>query len=133
MRERGSRHTLSRGQVPSAPATAAPATSSASTRRGPASAPPEETPFLYALFDEGSGREFQSGPILSIAGLGSSDGKRPFRYFATPITFSPLSTIRMEITELGRVRGELHVALHGYKMLGGPAVETRDRERRRRR
>jgi hypothetical protein len=98
-----------------------------------ASAPPEDAPFLYSLFDEGSGREFQSGPILSIAGLGSSDGKRPFRYFATPITFRPLSTIRMEITELGRVRGELHVALHGYKMLGGAAVETPGRERRRRR
>ena len=75
--------------------------------------------FLYALFDEGSGREFQSEPILNIAGLGAADGKRPFRYFAQPITFAPLATIRMEITELSDFRGELHVALHGYKVLGG--------------
>src|SRR6185436_6662211 len=46
-------------------------------------------PFLYALFDEGSGREFQNEPLLNIAGLGSSDGKRPFRYFAMPMTFPP--------------------------------------------
>ena len=49
-------------------------------------APPENIQFLYAIFDEGSGREFQSEPILNIAGLGISNGDRPFRYFAQPIT-----------------------------------------------
>ena len=66
--------------------------------------------------------------MLNIAGLGAPDGKRPFRYFAQPITFAPLATIRMEITELTDFRGELHVSLHGYKMLGGagtPADRTR--------
>jgi hypothetical protein len=100
------------------------------------SAPVEDVRFLYALADEGSGREFQSEPVLNIAGLGASDGKRPFRYFAQPVTFAPLATIRMDITELSDFRGELHVALHGYKALGGegsPTDARGDRARRGRR
>jgi hypothetical protein len=90
--------------------------------------------FLYALFDEGSGREFQSSPLLNVAGLGAADGKRPFRHFARPITFAPLATIRMEVTALSDFRGELHVSLHGYKTLGGaPAAEEARRAQRRRR
>ena len=85
--------------------------------------------FKYALFDQGSGREFQSEPILNIAGLGSSDGKRPFRYFARPIEFAPRSTIRLQITEVSAFQGELHVSLHGYKTLGTPARQRR-RDRR---
>jgi hypothetical protein len=98
------------------------------------SAPVDDVQFLYALFDEGSGREFQSDPILNIAGLGASDGKRPFRYFAQPITFAPMATIRMEITPLTDFRGELHVALHGYKLIGGgtPAAAARERPTRHR-
>jgi hypothetical protein len=87
-------------------------------------APPERIAFKYALFDHGSGREFQSEPILNIAGLGSSDGKRPFRYFARPIEFAPRSTIRLQITEVSAFQGELHVALHGYKTLGTPGTPT---------
>ena len=100
-----------------------------------ASAPPDEVQFLYALFDEASGREFQSAPLLSIAGLGAADGKRPFRYFAQPIKFTPLATIRMEVTELSDFRGELHVALHGFKALGEaqPLSPPIGRSRRRRR
>jgi hypothetical protein len=88
------------------------------------SAPSDEVQFLYALFDEGSGREFQSEPLLNTAGLGISNGDRPFRYFARPITFAPLSTIRMEVTEKSDFRGELHVSLHGYKVLGSPGTPT---------
>lgn len=99
--------------------------------------PPQEVPFLYALFDEGSGREFQSEPVLSIAGLGGPDGRRPFRHFAHPITFAPRATIRMDVTELGDVRGDLYVSLHGYKVLGasgaGSAAGARRGARRRRR
>src|SRR5262249_27562048 len=94
--------------------------------------PSDLIPFQYPSFDEGSGREFQSEPILSIAGLGSADGKRPFRYFAKPITFRPRSTIRMEVTEVSDFVGELHVALHGYKVLGEPNTPTARRTRRRR-
>ena len=38
-----------------------------------------------------------------------------------PISFAPLATIRMDITEKSDFRGDLHVALHGYKVLGGGA------------
>jgi hypothetical protein len=89
-----------------------------------ASAPASQVQFLYTLNDDASGREFQSAPILSIAGLGAADGKRPFRYFAQPITFSPLATIRMDVTELSDVRGELHVVLHGYKVIGDSAPQA---------
>jgi hypothetical protein len=87
-------------------------------------APPERVAFKYSLFDQGTGREFQSEPILNIAGLGSSDGKRPFRYFARPIEFAPRSTIRLQIIEVSAFQGELHVALHGYKTLGTPGTPT---------
>jgi len=88
--------------------------------------------FKYAIFDEGSGREFQSEPILNIAGLGSANGERPFRYFAQPITFRPRSTIRMEVTEVSDFEGELQVALQGYKVLGDPNSPTGAPARRRR-
>jgi len=86
--------------------------------------PPEKVAFKYALFDQGSGREFQSDPILNIAGLGSPDGKRPFRYFARPIELPARSVIRMEITEVSAFQGELHIALQGYKTLGQPGTPT---------
>jgi len=88
------------------------------------SAPSDEIQFLYALFDEGTGREFQSEPLLNTAGLGVSDGGRPFRHFARPITFAPRSTLRMEVIEKSDFRGELHVSLHGYKVLGSPGTPT---------
>lgn len=88
------------------------------------SAPSDEIQFLYALFDEGTGREFQSEPLLNTAGLGISNGDRPFRYFARPITFAPRSTIRLEIIEKSDFQGELHVSLHGYKVLGSPGTPT---------
>lgn len=86
--------------------------------------PPEEIQFLYALFDDGTGREFQSEPILNTAGLGISDGDRPFRAFPRPITFTRQSTIRMEVTEISEFKGQLHVALQGYKVLGAPDTPT---------
>jgi hypothetical protein len=93
-------------------------------------APPDRIAFKYAIFDEGSGREFQSEPILNIAGLGSADGKRPFRYFARPIEFAPRSTIRLEITEVSTFEGELHVSLQGYKTLGTAGTPTAPRRMR---
>jgi hypothetical protein len=93
--------------------------------------PADQISFKYALFDQATGREFQSEPILNIAGLGSSDGGRPFRYFAQPIEFAPRSVIRMEITELSTFKGELHVSLQGYKVLGAPASPTGPNRRRR--
>jgi len=91
--------------------------------------PSELIQFKYAIFDDGSGREFQSEPILNIAGLGSAGGERPFRYFAQPVTFRPRSTIRMEVTEVSDFQGELHVSLHGYKVLGGSDSPTATSQR----
>ncbi|MFN0172617.1 MAG: hypothetical protein ACKV22_40070 [Bryobacteraceae bacterium] len=79
--------------------------------------------FLYALSDEGTGRAFQNEPVLSTAGLGDPDGERPFRRFAAPIVFEPLSTIRLDIIEASNAtildEGSLHITLHGYKTLTG--------------
>jgi len=86
--------------------------------------PPEDIQFLYAISDAGSGREFQSEPLLNTAGLGDPRGIRPFRQFAVPIVFEPRTTIRMQITELQTTKGALHVSLHGYKVLGGAGTPT---------
>lgn len=87
-------------------------------------APADRVVFLYSLFDEGSGRQFQDQPLLNIAGLGSADGDRPFRPFTPPVTFAPRTNIRMEITEKSAFQGELHVSLHGYKVLGASGTPT---------
>ena len=86
--------------------------------------PPKRIQFLYALFDEATGRAFQSEPILNIAGLGIADGDRPFRLFVPPITFTPQSTIRLELVPKSEFKGELHIVLHGYKVLGGADTPT---------
>jgi hypothetical protein len=92
-------------------------------------APPEQIQFKYAMFDDGSGREFQSEPILNTAGLGIASGDRPFRPFAPPILFAPRSTVRMQVTEVSDFQGELHVTLQGYKVLGEPGTPTGRRQR----
>lgn len=91
--------------------------------------PPDQVPFLYALRDEGSGREFQSQPILSIAGLGISNGDRPFRQFARPIVFEPQTAIRLDVTEKSDFIGGLHFSLQGFKVLGTPGTPTGFRRR----
>jgi hypothetical protein len=87
-------------------------------------APLDRIQFLYALSDAGSGREYQSEPILSTSGLGAPDGGRPFRYFARPIEFAARTAIRMQITEVSDFAGELHISLQGYKTLGGAGSPT---------
>jgi hypothetical protein len=89
-----------------------------------ASSSTSEIQFLYALADEGTGRAFQSEPILNTAGLGISNGDRPFRYFVPPITFAPRSKISLEITEVSNFVGKLHVSLQGYKVLGAAETPT---------
>jgi hypothetical protein len=86
--------------------------------------PPGRVQFLYSLIDQGTGRELQSAPILSVAGLGSPEGERPFRSFAQPITFASRTVIRLDVTPKSDFRGELHFSLHGYKVLGGAGTPT---------
>lgn len=96
--------------------------------------PSEPIRFLYALHDQATGRSFQSEPVLNLAGLGEDLGKRPFRTFTPPIRFEKLSSIRLDIVPRSEFEGELHVVLHGFKVLGGVGTPTgRALLRRRRR
>ena len=78
--------------------------------------------FTYSIIDSGTGRELQNRSIHNIAGLGSADGRRPFRPLAKPMLFMPRSTIRIVVDEVSE--GELYqgaqlfIVLHGYKILG---------------
>jgi hypothetical protein len=78
--------------------------------------------FKYSIVDSGSGRELQNQPIHNIAGLGESNGDRPFRPLAKPMIFMPRSTIRIEIEEISTgplyEGAQLYFVLHGYKILG---------------
>ncbi|MEJ1929510.1 hypothetical protein WDZ92_04425 [Nostoc sp. NIES-2111] len=93
--------------------------------------PDAQVPFLYGLFDQGSGRVFQNELILSVAGLGAADGERPFRQYAPPIHFAPRTVIGLEVQEASAWRGTLQIALHGFKTLGEAGTPTDPRRRRR--
>jgi hypothetical protein len=81
--------------------------------------PNEEISFLFSILDSATGRELQDEPTHNLASLGSSDGARPFRTLAQPLTFQPRSTIRLQIVERSEnVRGTLFIVLYGYKTLG---------------
>ena len=80
---------------------------------------PAEISFLFSILDSGTGRELQDEPIHNIASLGKSNGERPFRLLAQPITFLPRSTIRLQIIERSQgVQGNLFVVFYGYQVIG---------------
>ncbi len=84
--------------------------------------PRSEISFLLSILDSGSGRELQDEPTHNLASLGTSDGERPFRLLAQPITFNPRSTIRLQIIERSQgVVGRLFIVFYGYKLLGTSA------------
>ncbi|HJU04932.1 MAG TPA: hypothetical protein VJ692_07230 [Nitrospiraceae bacterium] len=84
--------------------------------------PRREISFLFSLVDTGSGRELQDEPQYSLASLGKSDGERPFRPLAQPLSFSPRSTIRVQIEErTPDTQGTLFIVLVGYQVLSGSA------------
>jgi hypothetical protein len=78
--------------------------------------------FTYSIIDSATGRELQNRAIHNVAGLGSPDGKRPFRAMAKPMLFQPRSTIRVVVDEISEgplyVGAQLFIVLHGYKILG---------------
>ena len=81
--------------------------------------PPAEISFLFSILDSGTGRELQDQPVHNIASLGKSNGERPFRLLAQPITFLPRATIRLQIVERSQgVQGNLFVVLYGYQVVG---------------
>jgi hypothetical protein len=80
---------------------------------------PAQISFLLSMLDSGSGRELQDEPVHNIASLGKSNGERPFRLLAQPITFLPRTTIRLQIVERSQdVHGKLFVVFYGYQIVG---------------
>jgi hypothetical protein len=80
---------------------------------------PAEISFLFSLLDSSSGRELQDEPTHNLASLGKSNGERPFRWLAQPVTFMPRSTVRLQVIERTEgVRGTLFIVFYGYKVLG---------------
>jgi hypothetical protein len=74
--------------------------------------------FLLSIVDSATGRELQDEPIHNLASLGRSDGERPFRVLARPLTFVPGATLRLQIVERSEdVRGTLFIVFYGYKIL----------------
>jgi hypothetical protein len=81
--------------------------------------PPEDISFFFSIVDSDTGREFQDQPAHNLASLGKSDGERPFRLLARPLSFMPRSTLRLQISERTEgARGTLFIVLYGYKILG---------------
>jgi len=81
---------------------------------------PEEISFLFSIVDSATGRELQDEPIHNLASLGKSNGDRPFRMLARPLTLEPHSSIRLQIIERSAgLRGTLFIVLYGYKTLNG--------------
>ena len=75
---------------------------------------PEDTFFRYEITDGGTGRDLQNRPILNIAGLGSADGRRPFKKLGRPLEFGPRSTIKVTVEE-GSGAGDLFLVFQGYR------------------
>ena len=77
--------------------------------------------FLLNIVDTATGRQLQDEPTHNLAALGASDGRRPFRTLARPITFAPRTTLRIEVIErTASARGTLNIVLVGYKVLDQP-------------
>ena len=83
---------------------------------------PEDISFFFSIVDSSSGREFQDQPAHNLASLGKSNGERPFRLLARPLSFLPRSTLRLQIAERTEgAQGTLFIVLYGYKILGAAA------------
>src|SRR5262245_36924289 len=81
--------------------------------------PPEDISFFFSIVDSDTGREFQDQPAHNLASLGKSNGERPFRLLARPLSFMPRSTLRLQIAERTEgAQGTLFIVLYGYKILG---------------
>lgn len=90
---------------------------------------PKEISFLFSIVDTSSGRELQDQPAHNLSSLGISNGERPFRTLAYPLSFAPRSTLRLQIIERSvDTWGFLYIVLFGYRIVTGtqcPEVLTR--------
>jgi hypothetical protein len=85
--------------------------------------PPEDISFFFSIVDSDTGREFQDQPAHNLASLGKSNGERPFRMLARPLSFMPRSTLRLQIAERTEgAQGTLFIVLYGYKILGAACM-----------
>lgn len=80
---------------------------------------PGDVSFRYEITDGGTGRDLQNIPIHNIGGLGSADGKRPFKTLPRPLELFPRSTLKLTVYETFG-RGELFIVFQGYRLQGGP-------------
>jgi hypothetical protein len=79
----------------------------------------ENFSFLLSIVDTATGKELQNEPVHSVATLGRSDGRRPFKMLPQPMVFMPRSTIRLQVEErMAGVKGRLFITVQGYKVLG---------------
>ncbi|NOT61819.1 MAG: hypothetical protein HOP19_16520 [Acidobacteria bacterium] len=86
--------------------------------------PAADISFFFSMVDSSTGREFQDQPAHNLASLGQSNGARPFRLLARPLTFQPRSTLRLQIAERSAgTQGTLFIVLYGYKVLSNGCVE----------
>ena len=82
-------------------------------------APPENIQFLYAIFDEGSWPRVSERANLKHCRFGNFQWRSAVSLLCQTYSLRPQSTIRMEVREVSIFRASSHVALHGYKVLGG--------------
>jgi hypothetical protein len=85
---------------------------------------PEDISFFFSIVDSGTGREFQDQPAHNLASLGKSNGERPFRMLARPLSFLPRSTLRLQVAERTEgAAGTLFIVLYGYEILAPGCAE----------
>jgi hypothetical protein len=85
---------------------------------------PADISFTFSIVDGGTGREFQDQPAHNLASLGRSNGQRPFRWLARPLSFLPRSTLRLQVAERTEgAQGTLFIVLYGYKILNSACSE----------
>ena len=86
-------------------------------------APPAPIDFFLSVTDSATGRELQAQPSFSIATLGESTGRRPFRALPVPVRLDARASLRLQIIErTPNVNGTLFINLIGYHDFVGGCV-----------
>lgn len=86
-------------------------------------APPAPIDFFLSVTDSATGRELQAQPSFSIATLGESTGRRPFRALPVPVRLDARASLRLQVIErTPNITGTLFINLIGYHdFIGGCA------------
>jgi hypothetical protein len=91
-------------------------------------APTSPFDFFLSVTDSATGRELQAEPSFSIATLGESTGRRPFRALPVPVRLDARASLRLQIIErTPNLNGTLFINLIGYHdLVGGCAPFSPD-------